>query len=175
MSPSRMRYGNVSFYLRQGGVLSESSDVMFEYESSGVVVAMQPRSGPVQGGTEVTIIGQGMRKRGMIYCHFGSDTVVARVLDSSRVACASPAQAEGRVPLDLYDGDERLSGHGLAFEYRPAYILTNIQPSHGPHRGGTLVSVKGRGLSEREPATCSIGGLISEGTVVDSGLFVLLV
>ena len=123
-SPSRMRYGNVSFHLSRDGLLSEASGLMFEYESSGVVLEMEPRSGPVQGGTEVTIIGQSLRKRGMLHCHFGSEVVMARALDSSRVTCSSPRRVLGRVTVDVYDDSGRLSGQGLAFEYKTAILLT---------------------------------------------------
>jgi hypothetical protein len=158
LSPPRMRYGNVSFYLLRDGVPSALSSDQFEYESSGVVLAMQPRSGPVQGGTEVTFTGQNLRKRGALYCNFGAEAVMARALDSSRVVCLTPKQFEGRVVVDLYDAQGRLSGEGLSFEYKQTMILASIVPSHGPSTGGTLVSVRGSGLSESDDASCRFGG-----------------
>jgi hypothetical protein len=170
LSPPRMQHGNVSFYLLRDGVPSALSSDQFEYESSGVVLAMQPRSGPVQGGTEVTFTGQNLRKRGELYCNFGAETVMARTLDSSRVVCLTPKQLEGRGLVELYDAHGRLSGEGLSFEYKQATILASIVPSHGPSAGGTLVSVRGSGLSTSDDAGCSFGGHRTEGTVANSGL-----
>ena len=90
LSPANMLNGNVSFHLSLAGVRSEDGGWRFEYESSGSVLGMEPRSGPVQGGTDVTIAGLGLRKRSGLYCDFGSTVVVARVRGRSGAVCSSP-------------------------------------------------------------------------------------
>ena len=95
ISPANILYGNVSLQLSRAGALSEHTEWKFEYENSGVVLGMEPRSGPVQGGTDVTLVGMACAN-GVLYCSFGSITVVARAMGSSGAICSSPRHGTGR-------------------------------------------------------------------------------
>jgi hypothetical protein len=70
--------GSITVEVSNNGVDFSSSGLEFQYKSAPVVQSVSPRSGPVTGGTLVTITGTHFDTAGMS-CRFDSVTVAAKV------------------------------------------------------------------------------------------------
>ena len=112
---------------------------------------MSPRSGPLAGGTLVTLIfmhlapllGRIDSSRD-IKCRFGAQVVAATHLEGDRVRCESPPfQRNGSVPLEFsLDGGRVWSQQGgNRFHYYTPATLEFVIPSAAPLTGGTVITV----------------------------------
>ncbi|HKW73567.1 MAG TPA: IPT/TIG domain-containing protein [Candidatus Dormibacteraeota bacterium] len=123
--------------------------------SSGpVIYAINPNSGPPQGGTFVAIFGSGFT--GATSVKFGSLSSTTTgcfgffVNSDTRITVSSPPQAVGTV-------DVVVTGPGGSSAITPADkftyanqtipVIYGISPSSGPTSGGTRVTIYGSGLS----------------------------
>ena len=125
------------------------------------LLKMYPRSGPKEGGTNVTVHGTGFARTGREVCRFGGGphggqvhVVPARVLDPTRLWCESPRRlfagyAVVTVSMDsmTFSGEAVAAAQGsgtfAVFNFTghvPAGRLT-LDNSTGPYMGGTLITV----------------------------------
>ena len=105
-----------------GGLQYTSSGLEYEYRTGSVVQAIWPSLGPLLGGTEVRVTGEGLSGV-RAECRFGSlDVSQARLSASSTVLwCRSPARsAEGTAAVEV-------SVDGLPFSADGHRFLTTIQ------------------------------------------------
>lgn len=101
------------------------------------ISAVWPSSGPASGGTPVTIFGS-LFARQQLSCVFGTSTVSAWVMASSRAVCISPAMTqgfEGSLPLHLAINGRIVTARASAFTYVSAQPRTNIISTSGMHMG----------------------------------------
>lgn len=119
------------------------------------------------GGTEVTLVGDGMVRGGVhSRCRFGAGEDRegrARWETSTAVACTTPGSGGlvGNVTVELVGEEGRASGsNGVRYEYRreggiavgdgragrPEVRVDGMRPSFGRVTGGTMVTLTGRGL-----------------------------
>jgi len=77
------------------GVNYYSSIDQFEFVTSAAVVSISPISGPIEGGTAITITGTGFEDTNQIHCMFKSSTsseiVEGDFLSATSIKCVSPA------------------------------------------------------------------------------------
>ena len=67
---------------------------------------LDPNSGPVNGGTIVSIGGTGFLMHQTVYCRFGNSIVVGFVRSSEKIQCKTPPQAStGEVYVEISVGD----------------------------------------------------------------------
>ncbi|MFT3710629.1 MAG: IPT/TIG domain-containing protein [Archangium sp.] len=118
----------------------------FTYFDELVVTNFTPTSGPLAGGNEITINGQG----------FTNDTqVLFGVFSSPRITFVSSTQLKAIAPrgaaADLVDlvvyNKNGVSNSRRAYTYVADTRITSIAPVTGPIAGGTTVTLTGTGFS----------------------------
>ncbi len=111
------------------------------------VVSVRPASGPVVGGTKVTITGTGLESASAVL--FGSvpaSRFAASAAGTSIVATA-PAEAPGAVNLTVTTpGGTVSTGTGDVYTYRLPTI-SQVYPASGTVAGGTAVTIRGAYLN----------------------------
>ena len=118
----------------------------FTYFDELVVTGFTPRSGPLAGGNEVTINGQG----------FTADTqVLFGSFSSPRITFVSAAQLKAVAPRGLLPGlvdlvvynKNGVSTQRRSYTYLPQLRISSIAPVTGPLAGGTTVTLTGTGFT----------------------------
>eukprot|EP00961_Rhodomonas_salina_P300769 3940103-Rhodomonas_salina.1 len=137
--------GNVTVELElEGGGGVSSNGLRYEYAGRSSLYATWPSSGPVVGGTAVSMIGSWYTgASGVQRCRFGSTAVAATQVSSSVILCKSPPMNDaGIVEVVVGDGREvRGAGLGVDFFYRRPLQVRGLRPSAGPMDGSSLVLV----------------------------------
>src|SRR5271165_2681751 len=127
-----------------GGTSTATSADQFHYLP--LVTGVSPDSGPVDGGTVVTITGVDFTGATAVF--FGSAPASDVTVNSNQsiTAVAPPTAAAGkvRVTVTTAQGTSPLSRED-AFKYRPT--VTSVSPDSGPAAGGVQVTVSGTGFA----------------------------
>ncbi len=120
----------------------------FTYTASGPTVsAVAPSSGPLSGGTVVTLTGAGFLG-GWTGVYFGGVPAAAvNVVSNTQITCTAPAGLSiGSVPVVV----DKPAGQGIlspGFTYSASGpTLSVVAPSSGPLSGGTAVTLTGAGF-----------------------------
>ncbi len=168
---------SVTINLNEDGQATDSLASGFIYANNGgggstlqpTIFSVTPSSGPNEGGTEVTINGDGFESPASV--EFGNGTtsipyVTAQVLSVTRtriVALSPPATAFGQGNLNQLVGirvTNQASGRAgvasSAFRYGVSVVVTSIAPGQGSIYGGELVTLFGQGFDE--PVAVAFGG-----------------
>ena len=123
---------------------------MFNYEEYPPprVSSISPASGPMKGGTLVTITGSGLSSAGYVY--FGRYGEIPKVIDDSHLTVTTLPSPPGLVPVTIpntYGGGHSTEPPVMFLVEYPVPELTGISPSSGSMLGGTVVTITGSGLS----------------------------
>ena len=142
--------------------------VVFEFMHRLEAHAIRPSSGPVAGGSIVTVIGRGFERR-LVQCGFGQASGQSqppsthhRVVSSTMVVCVSPPQPSKQpelVSMVLAD-EEDSHATELRYQFYAAEAVHRLQPSHGPIAGGTVLTVSGTGFIDSHALRCVIGSVM---------------
>jgi hypothetical protein len=126
------------------GQSSAVSDARYSY--APCVAAVSPASGPVVGGTQVTLTGTGLSGATV---RFGSETATVVSLSDTQVTVLSPAHAAGVVDVVATTsvGSSPVS-EAARFRYAVAPTITGLGPDHGPSVGGNTVTITGTDFME---------------------------
>jgi len=171
-----MTWGEDKFGELGDGTVGEGSDVPVEVgglaEVAGIgagslhdlafgepipsISALSPQAGPVAGGTEVTINGEGFSEASAV--SFGG--VPARsfsVLSAGAISAIAPAHAAGTVDVSVTApaGASAIT-EADRFTYAPAPAITKISPKSSPAAGGASVTITGSGFAQA--SAVSFGG-----------------
>lgn len=136
------------------------------------VFSVTPASGPNEGGTQVTINGDGFEAP--VQVKFGTGTsdanfngAEAQILSVSRTrivvlsptttcgTCAPPTPNLLASILIKNQNTGRFTVASSAFRYGSQILITSIGPGEGPASGGTLVTIFGQGFDD--PVAVSMG------------------
>ena len=111
-----------------------------------IVTSVSPSSGPLIGGTKVTITGTGLL--GATEVKFGSTAgTVSKVSETSIEAVSPAGSGAGKVHVTVTTpGGTSGTGAADEFSYVPAPAVTGVSPNIGPAAGGTKVTITGTGL-----------------------------
>ncbi len=119
-----------------------------------VVSMVSPSSGPIAGGTIVTITGSDLRScegKPTPTVTFGSNPASSVVVNSSgtSITATSPQGSAGTVDVTVTTAAGRTSAMvpGDEFTYVPAPTVSGVAPSTGPTAGGTSVTIAGTNLT----------------------------
>jgi len=114
------------------------------------VSAIEPISGPITGGTFVTITGQKFFNTGEITVAFGtaaSGIVSAAFISSTTLLVTSPASSSaGVVSVEVALNGQQYTTNHKAFAYfniGSGVVLTSTTPDSGPVTGQTHMSIAG--------------------------------
>jgi hypothetical protein len=126
------------------------------------VTSVTPSSGPVGGGTSVTIAGTSFKKVKAV--KFGSTNATSFTVQSqtSITAVSPPGATAGNVDVRVttLQGTSSVSASDT-FEFTPT--ITGVSPDAGPPAGGTPVTITGSGFAVGKSATGFRFGFREEG------------
>lgn len=164
----------VTINLNEEGQASDSLASGFVYVNGGTgilqpqIFSVTPSSGPNEGGTQVTINGDGFEAPVAVEFGDGSAArpwVAAQVLSVTRtrlVVLSPAATGFGQGNLNQLVGirvtnqsSGRFGVAGSSFRYGTSVRITSIAPGEGPATGGTLVTIFGQGFDE--PVAVTMG------------------
>jgi hypothetical protein len=127
-----------------GGSAISTTDFMV---SALAVTAVNPASGPLAGGTQVTINGQNFVNGAQV--RFGDQNAPTTTFVSALqlMATTPPATAAGRMAVQVTNPDGQVAVLTDAFQYQDAGsrapVITSITPAEGATTGGRSITVKG--------------------------------
>ncbi len=112
-----------------------------------LITSISPTSGPVVGGTTVTINGSGFT--GATKVVFGTVAATSfTVVSSTKITAVSPAQAAATHNIYVtVPGGTSPAVPADDFTYAPVPAITSISPTSGPVAGGTTVTINGSGFT----------------------------
>uniref|UniRef100_A0A8C6Q655 Plexin-B1 n=1 Tax=Nothobranchius furzeri TaxID=105023 RepID=A0A8C6Q655_NOTFU len=133
------------------------------------VFQLDPVSGPVEGGTVVTISGSNLGQRAediensVTVAGVLCNVIHSRYEVSSRIVCetgASRGERVGPASVEVRGGGLGRSAQTFSFQ-NPALI--RIFPQRGPKAGGSILTIEGRRLKTGHPSEVSvlIGGVLN--------------
>jgi hypothetical protein len=139
--------GTVDVTVTVGGETSPTVAAdQYEYLDVPLVTGVTPSSGTLEGGTAITISGEGFAP--------GSTSVKVGPNEASGVNCASsstctattpPGSGVNDVTVTTSSGTSPPNPPDDQFTYRPT--VTGVVPSSGPESGGTAVTISGSDFS----------------------------
>jgi hypothetical protein len=113
--------------------------------STSVVSSIAPDSGPLGGGTTVTIVGRGFVPGAQVY--FGNQQATAAAFVNSTTFRAISPVGEGGVDVRVTEAGSTSSAEPAdVFTYGPPGVM-GLSPSTGPSAGGTRVTISGVGFA----------------------------
>ncbi|KQZ08882.1 hypothetical protein ASD23_11075 [Agromyces sp. Root1464] len=126
-----------------------SNALPFTYIPVPALTALTPDSGPVAGGTIVSITGTGLADATGVTIDGGSVTFTQ--VSDTEITFTTPAHAVG--PVDVVVTTPGGVSGALPFTYVPAPVLVSLAPDEGPAAGGTPVTITGTALGEATGVT----------------------
>ncbi|XP_075882736.1 plexin-B1 isoform X2 [Nelusetta ayraudi] len=132
-----------------------------------VIHFLDPVSGPVEGGTVVTISGSNLGQRAediqnsVLVAGIPCSVIHSRYEVSSRIVCetsSSGGETSGQASVRVRGGEVGLSAQTFSFQ-DPA--LSSVSPLRGPKAGGSSLTIRGRSLKTGHPSDVGvlIGGV----------------
>ena len=149
----------------------------FRYQEAPTISAISIDSGPLLGGTNITITGTkfllgAVAKVGGVNCQNSG------YISGTSFSCITPPRATaGVVAITLQNPDNQVATAATPFTYRVAPTITSISPTSGPAIGGTVVEITGTGfLAPNDPlkkptvsfgaASCTVNTTLSTTTKI---------
>ncbi|MGO4649606.1 IPT/TIG domain-containing protein [Nocardia sp. 2YAB30] len=120
-----------------------SAGVPFTYVPVPTLTSISPNSGPVTGGTTVTLTGTGFTGATSVF--FGILPATSFTVNSDTQITAVTPVGLGTVPVTVTTAGGR--SNAVSYTYVLLPILLSLIPSSGPSAGGTTVTLTGVGLS----------------------------
>ncbi|MHC4601611.1 MAG: IPT/TIG domain-containing protein, partial [Planctomycetota bacterium] len=127
----------------------------FTYVPPPTVTSINPSSGPITGGTPVTITGTDFQSGATVTIGASPATNVAFV-NATTLTCDTPAGAAGAADVVVTNPDSQADTLAGAFTFVPPPTVSSINPVSGPTAGGTSVTITGTDFVSG--ATVTIGG-----------------
>jgi hypothetical protein len=130
-----------------------------------VVTTVNPGSGPITGGTGVTITGSNY-VTGATVTFGGSAATNVVVVNSTQITATTPVHAAGAVTVVVTNPDTQSGSLNNGFTYNGAPTVVSVSPNNGTTAGGTAVTIAGTGFVSG--AAVSFGGTAASNVVVVS-------
>ncbi|SDI91049.1 IPT/TIG domain-containing protein [Frankineae bacterium MT45] len=147
------------------GTSTTTTTDKYTYVKVAVVTSLSPSSGPITGGTTVTITGTGFLGTSKIL--FGSVTASFVVLSDTQINAVTPAEAASSHTVYVVNAaGTSAASPGAVFTFAAAPVVTAMSPSVGSTLGGTTVTVTGTGFTGASGV--SFGGVAGSSVVVVS-------
>lgn len=118
----------------------------YTYTGGPTITSISPVTGPVTGGTTVTITGTGFT--GATAVKFGTTNATTfTVLSSTTITAVSPAHTAGTVDVSVTTPAGTTANTAADdFTYGTVPSISSISPTSGPTSGGTVVTITGANL-----------------------------
>ena len=151
--------------LSQSG--GENQDTLLE--SNGASAFSAPASGPIKGGTIISITGNNFLNTESLSCRFGAAlyTVVARYLTSRTLECVTPVHPAGLVAVKLSLNGQQFADVGATYLFHELPVVASITPYRGSIQGSSRVLIEGgRYITSGSISTCRFGSVTVPATVL---------
>nr|WP_269330251.1 IPT/TIG domain-containing protein [Kineosporia babensis] len=121
----------------------------FTFIGQPVVSSVTPNTGPLGGGTAVTITGSGFNTAtGASAVKFGGTNATSYVVvNDTTITAITPANSAGAAAVTVTTALGGTSASGTVFTYLGAPAVTGISPAAGLPTGGTTVAITGAGFT----------------------------
>ena len=137
----------------------------YTYVAPPTVTSIAPTSGPIGGGTAVTITGDKFQT-GATVTLGGSAATGVTVVSATNITATTPAHGTGAVDVVITNPDSQTGDLTGGFTYQGPPSVTSISPTSGPTAGGTPVTITGDDF--QSGATVTLGGTAATGVTVVS-------
>jgi IPT/TIG domain len=152
----------------QAGTGTEVGEIGFNADVQPLpsIASLSPASGPVAGGTTVTITGQNFD--GTTAVNFGSTPAASfAVVSDTTISAVAPSGSAGPVDLTVHNPGQSPATAADNFTYvLPRPTVTSVSPRRGPKTGGTTVTITGHDFTGA--TTVSFGGMPAKSLKVTS-------
>ena len=129
-----------------GGTSATSAADHFSYSAAPAVTAISPATGPMTGGTNVTITGTGFSDATAV--DFGKLAASDFTVDSALQIMAISPPGAGAVNVTVVAaGGTSAASTANRYTYVAAPVVIGVTPATGPMTGGTTVTIAGTGLA----------------------------
>jgi hypothetical protein len=124
---------------------------------------VSPGSGPIDGGTPVTLTGTNFAS-GATVTLGGVQATGVTVVSATQINAVTPAHAQGSVNVVVTDPDGQSATLSAGYTFVLQPTLRSISPNNGPVSGGTHVTLTGTDFVSG--ATVTFGGAAASSIVV---------
>lgn len=133
--------------------------------SSVTISSVSPASGPISGGTLVTINGSGFAS-GASVSFGGANASSVNFISSTQLTAVTPAGSAGSVNVSVTNSDPGTGTLNSGFSYVGNPTITTVSPNSGPATGGTTVTISGTGF--QSGAIVAFGAMLATSVTVMS-------
>ena len=120
------------------------NNLVYSYYKPPYIFDLDPRQGPTEGNTNVTIIGTNFKENVPFNCKFGDDVVKGEYISKSKVSCINPPHKKAEfVPVSIAFEKDLWSSGQTRFLYYDQPSISKIEPTCGPETGYTQITVYG--------------------------------
>ncbi len=151
--PAGASLGQVDVTLLESASVLDTLPNGYTYLADLEISTSTPESGPVEGGTEIVVQGEGLS--GVTRVTIGGISTEFQVISDTELRIVSPPGRAGPADIKVSASDleaELVDG----FEYTETLEIWGFSPTRGSVAGNTLVNVRGRGFSGQIEVT--LGG-----------------
>ena len=170
-TPAGLAAGSVPVIVTlSGGFVSNSGN--YQYVTAPAVSSVIPNSGPIIGGTSITVCGQYLTNTASVRVGGVLATNVSVLSDNVLTASTGLGSTIGinNVVITSVGGSSLTSASSI-FDYNP-YIY-QLLPNSGALLGNTIVTISGAGFATVSVSKVTFGGLSASGTVSVSGGYII--
>lgn len=118
----------------------------FRYQAPVALTGIEPRSGPIHGGTEIVLHGENLRPTMTVLVGSRAALDVQQLSDGSLSAILPPGDAAGPVDVRVFDADGEAALR-KGFDYVAPLRIESVSPPGGPMGGGNKVTIVGQGFT----------------------------
>ena len=152
--------GSVNVEVTLNGADYTANEIPFIYSLAPTVATLSPTSGPVTGGTLLTVNGANYVNSGNNFCRVGAGTIVsAAYVSATRVTCTMPSGTAGATAVEVSNNNVDFSSSGIQFTYVAAATVTSVNPPLGPLTS-TSVTVGGTNFINSANLRCRFGASV---------------
>ena len=129
------------------GTSATSGADQYSYVAGPVVTGVSPASGPLAGGTSVTVTGAGFT--GASAVDFGAAPATSFTVNSDgSITAVAPAGSAGTVDVTVTTiGGTSVSSSADHYRYAAVPVVSGVSPASGTQAGGATVTVTGSGFT----------------------------
>ncbi len=143
---------------------TNAANTLYTYVAAPTVSGVSPSSGPISGGTSVTVTGANFTGATGVTIGGVAATSVT-VVSSTSITCTTPAGSAGTASV-LVTTPGGTNGSNTLYTYSAAPTVSGITPSSGPLSGGASVTITGTNFTGATSVT--IGGVAATSVTVVS-------
>jgi hypothetical protein len=141
----------------------------FTYRRRPTITSVSPVSGPIEGGTVITINGTNFVAGGAFGVKVGGVPATGVVRNSAtRITAVTPAGTAGAKDVSVTSEDGQTVTLAGGFTYRVRPTITSITPASGPTAGNTTITITGTNFVAGGAFGVTVGGVEANGAYRDS-------